>query len=423
MAWSKRDRTAGPSRQWRARPAQVLALVVVAGMCGEDVRAATDEVPRAYVEETRVEVVLNEPVIVTVVVANVTDRPWSVDWGGARNKNVWITAAHSGEEGTGELFVDMSPEEKNVTFGGPVELAPGEESRRQLVLDSWFDFTAVGSFEVVVGVPVSGRKGSEEARVTASVTVQIAPPDRELLAQACEALAEQAIKGASEPAHLAGEALSRTGDKECLPAILRVLDRSFFAKVEAIEGLAEIGSEEAIEALVARWEDLRPGLRARAMYEFQRRNRLEELENQLAEAQGPTTEEDCEPPEVPRMVAGSVGVTEGLRRSILREGIRTSRKASFRERHIPITIGSLVASRLRVISCGPTSQSTPTSSVTESQSSARRNSDGWTTLGRRRPGKATAGSSRDGGPVRRCSDLLESCGLAEGQRSDPELST
>lgn len=267
-------------------PSSWLRALILLGLLtveGSGVMAGTPSEPKVSLEPATARVVLGQPVIVDLVLKNNTQREWVATLGGTASNNVRLTVK---KDDNLEIQRQVKNESvgENVIFGGPVELAPGAEFRRTLVLNSWYDFDGVGEYLVTIEIPVSQEESRIEEFLKQNITVHVEPSDLETLGAACSGLADQAIGGTSERAHYAGEALSHVTHEVCLPSLRRVLEESFFAKYEAVVGLAEVGSEKAIAVLTSSWGDLTPGLRARALWEFEQRSRRKDLELALEQA-------------------------------------------------------------------------------------------------------------------------------------------
>ena len=243
--------------------------------------------PKLSVVPSSPSVVLGQPILVEMIIENATPDVWTVDWGGYRSRNVRLKVSEPGVSSQ-DLMREFTRKPASldeisvVTLGGPATLESGAQLRRTLVLSSWFDFDKVGMYGVVVRVPAERGQSGVRDTLEADLEVEVRGADPEALAETCSDLAEAAIHGSVDSSFKAGEALSHVRDEICLPSLAHVLSEDSSVKNDVVIALAEMGSEKAISVLVAQWEALSEGVRARAKYEFWIRDRANELETALA---------------------------------------------------------------------------------------------------------------------------------------------
>lgn len=239
------------------------------------------------VEPAQVTVSSGVPIVLELTLHNRSDLAKSVDLGGNRLSNLLITIRSPHRAAVPGRLED---EPGDVAFGGPVELAPGEKFQRKIVLDRWFHFGEPGSYKATVSVP-AGRPDPPRVLVAQDeVEILVHPRDSGALTVVCSELASQAIGTPGASARLAASALSQVWDEVCVSALARVLEESTFGKEEAVIGLARVGTAEAIRVLVERWEKLETSVKARALWEFERRGNGKALRSALGEV-GPEADQ------------------------------------------------------------------------------------------------------------------------------------
>jgi PBS lyase HEAT-like repeat len=191
---------------------------------------------------------LHEPIQVDLVVVNNGQRATIVDLGRNRNANLALTIVDpAGRTWRRALSRDG--------FGtlGEVSLEAGSRHEQPLLLDEWFDFRAEGTYRVKVVLldPADpGKQPQMSSRPSADFVIEIRPRDQALLAQLAQSLADKAIgTGAVADRVDAAKALSFIRDPEAISSLVRVLEHGKMVEFYAVDGLARVGTPEAISAL------------------------------------------------------------------------------------------------------------------------------------------------------------------------------
>jgi len=150
--------------------------------------------------------------------------------------------------------------------GNPAErapLAPGKTFTKKLLLNEWYEFPAPGRYvlEAELGGQVETVSGRPIAHPAQQIPIQVTPRDRKHLMSVCEELRKGAMNANAWEASKAAFALSYVDDPIAVPYLGRVLKESFAGKLEAISGLARIGTPEAAQLLTSYYTKAEPTLK------------------------------------------------------------------------------------------------------------------------------------------------------------------
>jgi hypothetical protein len=194
---------------------------------------------------------LHEPVVLRVVVKNTLARPVEIDLGADRKAGFLFAIKPPG--GTTIKLPPLVRE--GISRSGRLTLEPGQTYNQELVLNEWYEFPAVGKYELSARLVASaktpeGESLSEPAEFRTTLTV--GPEDAERLRQVAAGLAEQ-ITGAHsyEEAAEAALALGYVKDPVAVPYLEKALSAGHMVEPIVIAGLERIGGEDAIRALTA----------------------------------------------------------------------------------------------------------------------------------------------------------------------------
>ncbi len=148
------------------------------------------------------------------------------------------------------------------TIFGPlhVEVRPGDRLTRTLLLNERADFTEPGRYEVLITLPspVTTREGAELMKVPAHrERFEVLPRNAAKLTEACESLLRQI---ASSPSAVVSEdaalALAHIQDAVAVPYMEKALRTGETPGTSLVDGLARMGTANAVRALVSVYTDL-----------------------------------------------------------------------------------------------------------------------------------------------------------------------
>jgi HEAT repeat protein len=240
-----------------ATPLVLLATAVVSAA------STTSDFPGSPPKEVSVHfrfeenvVTLHEPVVLFFEVHNGLSQPITVTVGAlVRQYFDFSLTTPSGQAVHRDPFegrVDI------VTAGdGKIIVAPGSDYKESLILNQWFSFENEGTY--VLASKLTSDIETEDGSFAAkgeSAQVRVNPRDAARLNKICAELAKQVetapdAEAAQEPAR----ALSYVDDPIAVPYLRRVLSTNTLTSDKAIEGLAKIGNDAAVEALLSALND------------------------------------------------------------------------------------------------------------------------------------------------------------------------
>ena len=197
------------------------------------------------------EFTLHEPVIANFIVKNSSEKPLRLNLGKNAKQSFLLT--NTRPDRTRLPLPPLFREGLGTT--GLESVAPGREYKQRLVLNEWFDFGAVGHYEVQVRLtePVRDAEGSVVMEVAPfHTTLEILPRDPRRLKDVCASLVQQIESAPSYVA--ASEAavpLSYVQDPIAVPYLEKALYAGHLVELNAIDGLRRIANQEAVQVLLS----------------------------------------------------------------------------------------------------------------------------------------------------------------------------
>ena len=208
---------------------------------------------------------LHAPIFIDLTVFNRSAETVAFDLGLNKKANLELTIT---EPGGGIITRTLSSE--GIGALGEVSLPPGEKYVQRLLLNEWYEFPEIGSYQIKMTLladpfVVSGVANAD--RPSTEFSVDIGPRDPAQLERISRKLADTAIGAATlEESMQAANALSYIQDPVAVPSLARVLQQGSLVEQYAVDGLGRIGTPEAIAALEAAQnhpdEDVRGAVRA-----------------------------------------------------------------------------------------------------------------------------------------------------------------
>lgn len=216
---------------------------------------------------------LGQPIFVELWIHNSRSSLFVADLGGDCVRNIRLVVTPPGGARR-SLELPSSPE-GGLAFDCSPALQPGETYGRRLLLNRWLDAWPMGRYQVEISL---------EGGLQASTAFEVVARDPVRLGEACRALEGEALSLRVDDALEASMAMSFAADEICLPSLVRVLRESVHGKEGAIEGLARLGTNEALAAVAEAWKKLDSGQRSLARFELMKQGRAQALDAALAEA-------------------------------------------------------------------------------------------------------------------------------------------
>src|ERR1041384_1262029 len=197
-------------------------------------------------------VTLHEPAYAVFAVRNTRTEPVQFDLGFDRKEAFRfaivrpdgrrVAIPKKGSEGFGRV--------------GKVSVRAGETYTQRLLLNEWYAFDSPGDYTIEISVDAtfttpSGRKlNPSGASVVRSLTVL--PRNASVLERICRGLAEAARSGDSVEAQIeAARSLAYVQDPVAVPSPVQVLRTTRALQIYAVDGLARIGDQAAVDALIS----------------------------------------------------------------------------------------------------------------------------------------------------------------------------
>jgi hypothetical protein len=199
------------------------------------------------------DVVLNEPVIITFKLENQAALPVSTDLGEDRRGNFRILVRRL--PAGAAVPIQKLGVQSGVARVGAITVNPGSEYTQQLLLDDWLTFRVPGDYEVDLSLDApfrfaDGAPVSVDSRAT--LRYRVGPRDQVRLQRVCQRLASAAIVSDNdfEAMSDAARALSRMVDPVAVPCIRDVLQATTRVDFVLMSGLIRVGTEDARRVLV-----------------------------------------------------------------------------------------------------------------------------------------------------------------------------
>jgi hypothetical protein len=233
---------------YRPLIAAALLCVNVGVVAAVPITQPADESVTATFAAT-LDVVLHEPLIVLLRIENHFKEPVTCDLGPYRRGNIEVAVMPPG----GSLQRLPKLEESGFGLAGAVSIAAGEVYSEQLLLNEWYPFDQVGSYEVDIRLNSAFKSAAGRVanpRTSDTLRFHISPRNEERLRKACEHLTVATITGSNAQAQLdAVRALSYIDDPVALPFLQQILQATIRFDSIAIEGIRRVGTPDARSAL------------------------------------------------------------------------------------------------------------------------------------------------------------------------------
>jgi len=201
-------------------------------------------------------ITLNEPVAVDVLIENQMSYAITIDLGiqckGGFRFNI-ITPDNK--------QIDL-PASINLGSSGLVYLKPKEKHSQRLILNEWYPFDSPGKYHILIAMDspiiigethlpyINSINENDHQRDEAALDLTILPRDEAVLKNKCETLFRRLREGNefSERTPFAEE-LSYINDPIAIPFLKKLAEE--MEEGYAIRGLMRIGTDEAMEAMIA----------------------------------------------------------------------------------------------------------------------------------------------------------------------------
>jgi hypothetical protein len=235
----------GKTKYLRCFPLVLLSM----GPYGVDAAVvATGEITVSYLVPSTA-ITLHEPIVWRFQVHNASPVPVQLDLGKNRNENFIVSyTGPQGESAQARL------QKGGFGVAGMVSVAPGTTYQQDILLNQWVSFTQPGKYQIEIRLLTPPTTTQETSTVEARAfrtTIEILPPDSKHLREVCDALAQRVQDARSyQKAADAALALSFVRDPVAVPYLQRVLYAKQLVEPTAIEGLEQIGNEDAARVLV-----------------------------------------------------------------------------------------------------------------------------------------------------------------------------
>ncbi len=155
---------------------------------------------------------------------------------------------------------------------GAVSLAPGVEVVFDQTLNEWDGFRDQGQYRITAAIPLTPDKqfiSRTAPRINVAFNVVVGPRNPDQVKETCEQLAAKATARNALAAVEASHALRYATDAACVPALARALAQfSMIVKLEALRGLAGVGTPDAAAAVAGEWDHLDDSEKASAFRWF-----------------------------------------------------------------------------------------------------------------------------------------------------------
>jgi hypothetical protein len=194
---------------------------------------------------------LHEPVILTFKVTN--NAPGAIKLFLGEDRKAGFSFTLMKPDGTTVKLPPYRPE--GLSVSGDLSVQPGESYFQNLLLNEWYDFASLGTYELDARLvqPILADSGvSYGGNAGLSARIEITPRDELTLSKTCDNLAS-AVEGATSASQEAVEsalALSYIRDPIAVPYLRRVLKGQRMVENFAIKGLEAIANESAVQALI-----------------------------------------------------------------------------------------------------------------------------------------------------------------------------
>ena len=144
---------------------------------------------------------------------------------------------------------------EGLSLSGKHSLAPQQTYAQRLILNSWFEISTPGTYQVAVQLesPIKTKGDQLVSYGESQFTLELRPRDVPRLEQVCSHLLAEIEdnKNNYEAAAEAAVALSHATDPVAVPYLARAITANPMIYTVALQGLGRIRNEEAISTLIA----------------------------------------------------------------------------------------------------------------------------------------------------------------------------
>ncbi len=228
-------------------PQQLIGFVVLTALsCGPLFGAQVLEVQTKPSQPT-----LNEPLYVDLIANNPTSDPIVLDLGVADANLAFDVVPRDGGHVT---RLPSSGGSSYLHTSGEVRLKPNEKYHKEILLNSRFMFQEPGHYDLRVSFSGAASSGVQEISIKREfvLPLSIGARDEKRLTASAERLANAACQSRDlRAANDAARSLSYIGDAAAIPSLKKVLACALIPRALAVQGLARIGTKEAILPLVS----------------------------------------------------------------------------------------------------------------------------------------------------------------------------
>lgn len=215
--------------------------------------SAVAEVQAGYTLENP-KVSAHEPIILSFWISNNSTEVVKADLGLNRKQAFLL----SGTRPDGKPLNARPALGAGLDFEGRIAIEPGKRFTQKLVLNEWFDFAQLGSYELRVSLSNPIRTEGGQALIATDefvARVEVGPSNAQELSLACEKLAREAAETDDyDSAVQAATALSVIDDPSVVPYLARLLDASAPIQTVVISALERFANFEAVNALTTALE-------------------------------------------------------------------------------------------------------------------------------------------------------------------------
>ena len=202
--------------------------------------------------------ILGEPVFITFLVRNLSNKPYVFYTGGAsrgsvRDNNFRITAA----DAAGKPVKDPHSYEHFGGFGGEVKLTLGQVYTNRLFLGHWCAFDRPGKYKVTCRRTLNeGSRNLTVIAAEAGFSFEVLPADAEQLREIIAGLGRKLGAGDKQSLYEATLALSAIQDEQVIPHLAASLKSAEWQhKGMAVQALSRFSTDAAAEALCVAMKD------------------------------------------------------------------------------------------------------------------------------------------------------------------------
>ncbi|NJL26813.1 MAG: hypothetical protein HC897_02500 [Thermoanaerobaculia bacterium] len=146
---------------------------------------------------------------------------------------------------------------EGIYMPGLVVVQPGDRYQQQLVINDWFELVEAGTYSARLRLtaPIRDDNGlALEVKKREALIVFTLVEDPERLRNICERLVRQATRLEARIALEAAHALGYVQHPICTPLLKECLLTTFHGRDSIARSLANIGTAEAVDALIAAWK-------------------------------------------------------------------------------------------------------------------------------------------------------------------------